>query len=83
MDEHSWLYLHGFDANFLTCERLRLEYDVKLAARTRSVRTPLHQPFDVVDIVDVAVQIDVTAPGAEDERGRPRLAAICAASSSV
>ena len=62
MDEHSGFRLDGFDADLLTSKRLRLEDYVEFAARARGVRASFHQPFDVMDVVDVTVQVDVAAP---------------------
>ena len=67
VDEHSWFYFDGFDENLLAGKCFRLEDDVQLATWARRFWTALQQPFDVMNVVGVPIQVDVAAPCSEGE----------------
>ena len=74
--EDARLRLHRLDADLVAGKRLGLEGYLEFMARPCGRGTSLHQPFDVMDVVDVSVEVDVAAARAERKRVCGALAAV-------
>ena len=68
VNEDAWLGFDRFDPNLFAGKSLGLEDDIKRMAFRGRCGAAFQEPFDVMYVVDVSVQIDIAPSSAQGKR---------------